>query len=46
VSVPVAPNDYDYLLTLVTKTKLKMSAVARLLLHRGIELHRSDGHLT
>jgi hypothetical protein len=45
VSVPVAPDDYDYLRELVTRTRLKMSAVTRLLLHRGITLHRHDGHL-
>jgi hypothetical protein len=45
LSVPVAPEDYDYLTTLVARTKLKMSAVTRLLLHRGIALHQRDGHL-
>jgi len=45
VSVPVTAEDYDYLVTLVARTGLKMSAVNRLLLHRAIEEHRHDGHL-
>jgi hypothetical protein len=45
VSVPVAPDDYDYLVTLAAQTGLKLSACTRLLLHRGIVLHRSDGRL-
>jgi hypothetical protein len=45
LSVPVAPEDYEYLVSLVTRTRLKMSAITRLLLHRGITLHRQDGHL-
>lgn len=43
--MPVAPEDYEYLVSLVTRTRLKMSAITRLLLHRGITLHRQDGHL-
>jgi len=46
LSVPVAPDDYDILVSIVAQTSLKMSAVTRLLLHRGVAQYQRDGHLS
>ena len=46
ISVPVGDTDACYLERLRTKMGLRMSALSRLLLHRGIEAHRRDGKLS
>jgi hypothetical protein len=46
LSVPVSDADATYLEQLQGKTHLRMSAISRLLFHRGIEAHRRDGKLS
>ena len=46
LSVPVSDEDAGYLTKVQTRTHLRMSALTRLLLHRGIEAHRRDGKLS
>jgi len=42
----VSDEDAAYLTKVQTRTHLRMSALTRLLLHRGIEAHRRDGKLS
>lgn len=46
ISVPVSDTDACYLERLQTKMGIRMSALSRLLFHRGIEAHRRDGRLS
>ena len=46
ISVPVSDEDASYLKRLQTKMRIPMSALSRLLLHRGLEAHRRDGRLS
>ena len=46
ISVPLSDADAVYLVKLQSQMGLRMSAVSRLLLHRGIEAHRRDGRLS
>jgi len=42
----VSDDDLTYLHELKTTTTLAISVLSRLLLHRGIRLHKADGQLT
>ena len=46
ISVPVSDADACYIERLQVKMHLRMSALSRLLFHRGIEAHRRDGRLS
>jgi len=45
ISVPVSDTDAAYLERIKATTELRMSAISRLLFHRGIMAHRRDGKL-
>ena len=46
VSVPVSDDDALQLRQIQTRTHLRMSALTRLLLHRGIAAYLADGRLS
>jgi len=46
ISVPVSDDDAVHLRRIQAKTHLPMSALSRLLFHRGIQGYLADGKLT